>query len=198
MSFVAPLRMTRNWIGWTLPHWVTLMTISSRTPEGNPRSLHIFRGVRSAILGAVAGALLTFVLAYGFLAVRWVLMGARQSDREWELSRAFDELPNAFVACTVLCACAGWACRAPKGDYRFAQTLVVLFVSTFCLWIVIGLPLGWILDVYAPMSKQGVPPIRKYVGWPVFVGVPLLATCVLTRKRMRSQSNDAHPMIPTT
>src|SRR5262245_34939147 len=109
----------------------------------------------------------------GFTACRWLISGATEMERQYDLQSLKNELNFPVVGCTVVCACAAWATFAPAATSRFARSLVVVFLFSVPLWyILMSMEL-------TPRRLKGMDQPEFYLSELIVLVAPPLAAAVL-------------------
>jgi hypothetical protein len=150
--------------------------------ESHRSSLAFSRGLLAAILCGLGGAVASVAVALGFTVCRWLVSGTTEYDRlRIDLRSLESDMVIPIIGCAIVFACAGWATFAPAGTYRFARSLVVVFLVSVALWYVIG------SMELTPRRYRGIEhPLLYASELIVLMASPMLAAALLTVIRIRS------------
>src|SRR5438067_1244248 len=104
-----------------------------------PPTLNIRRGLLTAGLSGVAGALVPAALVIAYIVFR-------QSNRDFVPSTKFHDFladlveywPYPVCGGAVFLGSAAWATFAPPGSWGFARSLFIIFVVSVILWFLTG------------------------------------------------------------
>jgi hypothetical protein len=151
------------------------LPLDSRQPRLAP-----VRGILAAMLGALGGALTPITILGSFTVCRWYFEGTPAIDRQWDLDRFQGKLLWPVIAFATVSSCAAWATVAPRGTYRFAKTLAIVFSVSLPLWFA---PLLLGLSPRQPRKSADHPAIYRS-ELVVMIGAPLIATALLTAIRI--------------
>ena len=148
----------------------------------SPRSkLNFVRGFRAAGVGALVGAATPIVILVGLTVFRWWIWGAFAIDRRDDISWLMQALPYPLVGCATVLACAGWVTYAPRGAFRFASSLALIFFVNLPLWYGFGSLL------ITPRRSHSDPPASFSVEAIVIVVPPIAVAALVTLCRVRNQ-----------
>jgi hypothetical protein len=105
--------------------------------------MNIRRGLSAAGLGAIAGALLPAALALGYVVYRWSNPGFVPSNRlHYFLGDLVRYWSVPVCGGAAFLGCAAWATFAPPGSWRFASSLLIIFLISVPSWFL----LDWLDD----------------------------------------------------
>ncbi len=182
--------MALNWPAIPLRAWYTTVRPQPGAQAkcavvASSQSLNVRRGLIAAALSACGGAAACFALTWSILLVKWWVMQTPALDRRYDADDLSSFIVYPAVGCAFAFACAGWATFAPRGRWRFARTLALVVLVPVAIWVIV--------------SCTGLFPhrLRKHAYFPdtstevvVFIALPIIATAVVTIRRMRVVSND--------
>jgi hypothetical protein len=99
-------------------------------PEGSPPRLggHLVRAFLFTVLFGVIGMVTPILIFLSGTVVRWIVEGASEFDRADDIHQLAEVLIAPVLGVGLVFAAAGWATYAPRGTYRFASTLLLVFV----------------------------------------------------------------------
>ena len=140
--------------------------------------LNVFRGLRAALLFGIVGAAAVTFAAFAFKSGLWLICETNAWDRSCDLQ----ELPSIFASplfgVSLLLAATGWATYAPRGQYRFTTTLVILAVVSVALWISIVVVAGPMDPLFRDVETRSSLQVLFEVV--LFFAAPLVAGLVLS------------------
>jgi hypothetical protein len=155
------------------------------TTESRGPAVRVFRGLCGGIVGGAGAVAIVAVLWLSFLSVRWLVEDATQWQREHDLRATREELVFSVLGCATVAACAGWATYAPAGRYRFARSLVIVFLASVLLWVLIA-----VLNPAPRRYKGEHQPDIGPTQVTNLIGSPIIVSAILTFVRVRRANRD--------
>jgi hypothetical protein len=92
------------------------------------------RGIAAGLIFGAIGFCAPIIVLAVITAIRWFLENAPAIDRNADLQRIKEQLIFMVIGGTFLFSAAGWATYAPRGNFKFAWTLLKIFVLTVASW----------------------------------------------------------------
>ena len=120
--------------------------------NGNPASISSVALAAAVLLGAL-GFVVPILVVVGFTVCRWIVQGASEFDRGYDLHWLPQRLIYPAVGTAFVFAAAGWATFAARGGYRFARTFATIFAISVPCWFALA-----VLGISPPRYKKPRPP----------------------------------------
>ncbi len=148
---------------------------------------HFLRGACATVLLGALGFVVPILVVVGFTVCRWIVQGASEFDRGYDLHWLPQRLIYPAVGTAFVFAAAGWATFAARGGYRFARTFATIFAISVPCWFALA-----VLGISPPRYKNLDHPLIYYAEALMFAIPPLAAALVLSiRRGYRSKSRGA-------
>lgn len=146
--------------------------------RGQEAELRVLRGIGSALFLGVIGFLLPVLALLGFTALRWVVEGANDVDRRFDLAWLPEKAIFSAIGTGFVFAGAAWATFAPRGVHRFVRTLAIVFAVSVPTWYALA---------FAGMTVPRLKSIRHPLIYPrevlLLAVPPIVAGLVLAARR---------------
>lgn len=163
----------------------------------NGGTLNVFRGLIGAVICALAGITVSVAVLSAIAVCRWYAWGANDVDWRYDMSFVTNAMPSVISGFAAVFGAAGWATYAPRGSFRLARTLAIIFVVSLPLWFLVGYAAEWI--GLAPRQSKDDYSHAEFAGLLVVLTVPVLTAAGLTAVRIRAakQSVTGDPPHPS-
>lgn len=157
-------------------------TADFRRMDKNSGTLNVLRGLTGAVLCALAAVAVAAATLRVIAVFRWYAWGANDADWRYDMSFVTDAMPSVIPGFAVVFGAAGWATYAPRGSFRLARTLSIIFVASLPLWFLIWYAVEWI--GLAPRQLKEDHTRVELAGLLVLLAAPILTAAVLTAIRI--------------
>ena len=149
-------------------------------------SLNSRRGLLAAGLFGLAGALIPAAIAIAYVIYRWSNPGVVPSNRLHDfLGDLVEYWPFPVCGGATFLGCAAWASFAPSGSWRFAPSLLIVFLISVSSWFVIGFMDDWLHLHWLKIYKGEDPHTLRLSQALVLFGLPAATAHILAIVRHR-------------
>src|SRR5438445_9542663 len=94
----------------------------------NGGAISVLRGLMGAFVCALAGVTISVALLSVLAVCRWHASGGTGADWRYDMNWAINAMTSLIPGFVAVFGATGWATYAPRGSFRLARTLAIIFV----------------------------------------------------------------------